>query len=77
MKDFICKALSESNGNPSSARLNVFIAVLILIPSVAFTLIYVTLEKPEMIASTLTTVVALVASMLGLKVLQKGKENAK
>lgn len=71
---FLGKALSEDNNVPSSARIFNFYAVTILIPCVAFTLIYVTLCYKELIGATLDAVLLFVAGIFGLKVLQKGKE---
>ena len=72
--EFIQKALSEDNTNPSSARLNVFIAVIALVPCVAFTLVYVVLTNKDLITATLDAVLAFLVTLYGLKVWQKGKE---
>ena len=73
--EWLGKALSEDTGNPSSVRLNIFIAVVALIPTVAFTMIYVCYFKPDLISSTLITVVGFITSLFGIKVWQKKNES--
>jgi hypothetical protein len=72
---FLEKALSEKDGTPSSIRLNIFITVAALIPSTTFTLIWVVIFHPDLITTTLGSVLAFLAAVLGIKVWQKGKEN--
>lgn len=72
--EFIQKALSEDNTNPSSTRLNLFIAILFLIPAVTFTLVYVTITQKDLIFSVLSAVLAFLAALFGLKQYGKGKE---
>ena len=72
--EFIQKALSEDNGNPSSTRLNLFIAIILLIPAVTFTLVYVVITKENLIMSVLTSVLAFLAALYGMKQWGKGKE---
>lgn len=71
---FLRKMMSEDNGNPSSARFFNFYAVIILIPCIAFVLIYVTLNYRDLITATLDAVLLFITSIFGLKVWQKGKE---
>lgn len=72
--EFIQKALSEDNGNPSSSRLNLFIAIIFLIPAVTFTLVYVVITAKDLVTSVLTAVLAFLAALYGLKQYGKGKE---
>jgi hypothetical protein len=75
LPEFLEKALSEKDGTPSSIRLNIFIVVAALIPCIAFSLIWVTIFHPDLITATLEAVLLFVATVLGIKVWQKGKEN--
>lgn len=73
--EFIQKALSEDNGNPSSTRLNVFFAVLQWAPAVTAGFIIVLLSYPDFILTYLTALLGGLLGLLGLKVYQKGKES--
>lgn len=73
-KEFLQRALSEDSGNPSSTRLNLFLAVIALVPAVTFTLVYVVLTQKDLIVSTLASVLAFLASLYGMKQWGKGKE---
>jgi len=71
---FLGKALSEDNGLPSSARLIVFISFFVLIPCIAFALVYTFLTAKDISVSVLTAVLAFLSSLFGIKAYQKGKE---
>lgn len=68
------KANSEDNGNPSNTRFNVSYAVIILIPCIAFTLLYVVFEYKDLIEATLISILTFLTGLYGIKVFQKGKE---
>jgi hypothetical protein len=72
--EFLGKANSEAPGEPSSARLNIFIAVVILVPCIAFTLIYVVTNYPEQIQAVLNAILLFVAGLYAGKVIQRTKE---
>lgn len=74
--EFLKKALSEDNGNPSSTRVNVFFSNTQWSIAITFGFIWVTIYKPELIISYLGVMAALVAGLLGLKVWQKDKEQS-
>lgn len=74
--EFLKKALSEDNGNPSSTRVNVFFSNTQWSLAITFGFIWVTVYKPELIISYLGVMAALVAGLLGLKVWQKDKEQS-
>jgi F0F1-type ATP synthase membrane subunit a len=71
---FIQTALSENGGGPSSKRLQNFFATVLLVPTMAFTMIHVALHKPELIISVLTIISGLVTLLLGLQVAGKKDE---
>lgn len=71
---FLGKALSEDNKNPSSTRIQNFVVIIILIPCIAFTLVYVTLKYESLIIAVLTAILGFVTAAMGIKVWQKGKE---
>lgn len=71
---FLRRMMSEDNGNPSSARFFNFYAVIILIPCVAFVLLFVTLNYRDLITATLDAILLFITGIFGLKVWQKGKE---
>lgn len=73
---FLGKALSEDNKNPSSTRIQNFVVVLILIPCIAFTMIYVTIKYESLIVAVLTAILGFITAAMGIKVWQKGKENS-
>ena len=72
---FLGKALSEDNKNPSSTRIQNFVVIIILIPCIAFTLIYVTVKYESLIVAVLTAILGFVTAAMGIKVWQKGKEH--
>ena len=74
---FLEKALSESNGEPSGMRVKVFYIVICIISVVSYGFVYVAHHYPDLIIMYLTTIVGLVAAALGIKGWQKGKEEAK
>ena len=74
--EFLKKALSEDNGNPSSTRVNVFFSNTQWSLAITFGFIWVVIVKPELIISYLGVMAALVAGLLGLKVWQKDKEQS-
>lgn len=71
---FLGKALSEDNKNPSSTRIQNFVVIIILLPCIAFTLVYVTLKYESLIVAVLTAILGFVTAAMGIKVWQKGKE---
>lgn len=73
---FLGKGLSEDNQNPSYLRIIGFYVFIILIPCVAFTLIYVVLQYENIVVAVLAAVLAFLTSVLGIKAYQKGKESA-
>ena len=72
---FLKQMMSEDNGNPSAARYFNFYAVMILVPCIAFVLIYVTLNYRDLITATLDAVLVFIMGIFGMKVWQKDKEN--
>ena len=72
--EWLGKALSEDNGNPSSMRLNVIYAVIILIPCVAFALIYTVIYYKDLLTYVLDAVLLFVGGLFGVKVWQKKNE---
>jgi fatty acid desaturase len=73
--EFIEKALSEDNGNPSSMRVKTMYAAILLVTVIAFGFIYTVLNYPDLIIAYLTSgVVSIIFFVLGAKVWQKGKE---
>ena len=71
---FLGKANSETPEEPSSARVNIFIAVITLVPCIAFTLIYVVINYPEQIQAVLNAVLLFVAGLYAGKIIQRTKE---
>ncbi len=71
---FLGKALSEDNGNPSSTRVNLSYAIWILIPCVAFTLIYTVIAYQNLLTYVLDAILVFISGLYGLKVVHKGKE---
>lgn len=71
---FIGKSLREDNGNPSSMRLQTFITIIILIPCIAFAVVYTALKYQSILVPIVTAVLAFLSSILGIKAWQKGKE---
>jgi len=72
---FLGKTMSESDGSPSQARFNNFYAIIILIPCVAFTLIYTTFNYKDLLTYVLDAILLFIGGIFGLKVYQKSKEN--
>ena len=73
---FLGKALSEDNQNPSSTRIQNFVVIMVLIPCIAFTLVYVTVKYESLIVAVLTAILGFVTAAMGIKVWQKGKEHS-
>ena len=71
---FLGKGLSEDNGNPSSTRINLSVAIWILIPCVAFALIYTVIFYQSLLTYVLDAILVFISGLYGLKVVQKGKE---
>jgi len=71
---FLEKALSESNGEPSGMRVQVFYLVVILVAVIAVGFIYVVWNHPDIVILYLTTIVTLIAVALGFKKWQKSDE---
>ena len=70
---FLGKANSE-NGDPSNMRVLAFYAHAVLIPALAFALIYIVISKGDVTALA-TIIVGYLLGMAGVKAYQKGKEN--
>jgi len=73
---FLRLALSEDNGNPSSTRLNVFIALIQWSIAITFGFFWVVIIEPELVLGYLGILAALTAGLLGIKAWQKGKEKS-
>lgn len=73
---FLGKALSEDNNHPSSARVIVLFVFIILIPCVAFTLVWVAIKYENLIAVVLASVLGFLTSIMGIKAYQKGRESS-
>jgi hypothetical protein len=73
-KEFTQRGLSEDNGNPSSIRVNTGFTIWILVPCVAFTLIYTVLNYQSLVTYVLDAVLFFIAGLFGIKVWQKTKE---
>lgn len=73
---YLGKANSEDNGNPSNTRVIIFYSFFLIIPCVAFSLLYVTIEiKTEtLILGALGLVLSFLAGLLGIKRSQKKDE---
>lgn len=71
---FLGKANSEDNGNPSSTRVNVFIALTQWSAALTFGFIYTVICYQSLILAYAGILSGLAAGILGLKVAQKGKE---
>lgn len=71
---FLGDMLREDNGNPSSMRWIVFISFMVLIPCIAFALVYSFLTAKDIAVSVLAAVLAFLSSLVGIKAYQKGKE---
>ena len=71
---YLGKANSEDNGHPSSTRLNVFFALSQWSLVISFGFILVVLFYGSLILAYLGILAGLVAGLLGLKILQKPKE---
>jgi hypothetical protein len=74
--EFLKKALSEDNGNPSSTRVNVFFSNTQWSMAITFGFIWVAIYHPDLIISYLGVMATLVAGTLALKVWQKDKEQS-
>jgi len=72
--EWLGKANSEDNGNPSNIRFNITYAVMILIPCIAFVLVWVAIKYEDLITVVLTVILGFLTSLFGIKNLQKGKE---
>jgi len=72
--EFIQKALSEDNGNPSSIRLMSFIGFMQWSIAITVGFVVVLIYQKDLIIPYLYTVAAMTAGILGIKVWQKGKE---
>lgn len=73
---FLGKALSEDNGNPSQIRLTTGATYTFLIPAITFGFVWVVIHHPDLVILYLTSLLAFLGSLIGLKVMQKGKEDA-
>lgn len=71
---FLGDSAREDNGNVSNVRVIVLISFLFLIPAIAFTLVYTTLKYDSMVVAVLAAILTFLSSLLGIKALQKGKE---
>ena len=68
------KMMSEDNDHPSQIRFSNFYAIIILIPCVAFCLIYVTVVYSGLITYVLDAILIFIGGLFGLKVAQKVSE---
>jgi hypothetical protein len=71
---FIQSALSETGGGPSSKRLQNFFASTILVPCVAFCLVYTAMNNPEMTLPLFLAVLSFIAAMFGIQMAGKKDE---
>ena len=72
--EFIRKALSEDNGNPSSSRFNTFFALLQWSPAITIGFFVVLIHYENLILPYLQTLSALTAAILGIGVWRKTTE---
>jgi membrane protein DedA with SNARE-associated domain len=72
--DFIKKALSEAENQPSSIRLFAGWAIFFFVLALTFGFIWVVLFHDELILMFAGILSALISTILGMKVWQKGKE---
>jgi len=72
--EFIQKALSESDGNPSSVRVNAFTVItqFSFVMTVGFA--WVVYKNPELILAYTGMLLTTILGILGIKVYQKDKE---
>ena len=68
------KMMSEDNGSPSQVRFSNVYAIIILIPCIAFCLIYVTIVYSGLITYVLDAILIFIGGLYGLKVAQKSSE---
>lgn len=73
--EFIRKALSEDNGNPSSMRLNSFLVVFQFSVVMSFGFVWVIIYHPDLVLAYAGLLLSAVLGVLGIKTWQKGKEN--
>ena len=71
---FLKDALSEDNGHASFTRLQVFLTASSLTPPIGVGFLWVLYKHPDLTIQYLTTIVALIPLLLGIKAWQKGKE---
>ena len=73
--EFLGKANSE-NGEPSNMRVIVMYSAFLFSSGLTFTLVYVTIQHPDLILGMSAVMAGLLTSILGWKAYQKGKENS-
>lgn len=73
--EFIKKALSETDMTPSSLRVMSFLGFVQWSILISFGFIWVLVFYPYLVTGYLTILSGLLATVLGLKVWQRGKEN--
>lgn len=72
--DFLKKALSDDQGNPSSIRINIFIGFIQWSIAITVGFIWVLRWYPYLVLGYLSVLASLVAGLVGLKVYQKKLE---
>lgn len=73
--EFLQKANSEDNGNPSTMRINMTFTVICLILSIVFGFVYVLIFWKDLIITYLYAIAGIIFMVFGFKNSQKKKES--
>lgn len=71
---FVAKALSETDNSPSFIRLGTFLLLILFIPALTFSFVWVTIYHPDNTIVYASLLLPTILGALGIKVWQKGKE---
>lgn len=72
--DFIKKALSEGDESPSSIRVFAGWAIFFFVLALTFGFVYIVITDKSLVIAYAGILSALISTILGMKVWQKGKE---
>jgi hypothetical protein len=72
--EFITRALSEADGHPSSIRVFGAWAIFFFVIALSFGFIYIVFTDKNLVIAFAGILSALISTILGMKVWQKGKE---
>lgn len=73
--EFLAKANSETNGSPSSIRVNIFFMGTVFVLVVAFMSVYTTIKQPNMVVPIMSMLLGSILAAYGIKAIQKKDEN--